>query len=149
MIGLTTCASIEVTFDNKKRPFKYNFETELYTWKQIVCAPLEILANLKETPPLYRRYLGLSAEMYPLGNDKLLFWVDDMAILDTSSMTWEIIETGDDTKPENMTHFVDSKLYTFSASEGAFKYMTIGEWEWHRWEVRSFILPWLKQSLDV
>lgn len=84
----------------------------------------------------FRRFMGLNAEMFPIQDNKILFWIDDIAILDTSTMSWELVQTKGQYQPEDgFAHVVGSTLYSFFASERSFRQLRIGEWEWQDWEV--------------
>lgn len=96
--------------------------------------------NCKQVPSAFNRFMALSAEMLPLADNKLLFWVDDMAILDTQTMNWELVEIEDIMKPDTFTHIIGSKIFAFSASERSFHCLEIGQWEWKRWEVPSLVV---------
>jgi hypothetical protein len=76
--------------------------------------------------------------MLPLDSTKILFWEEDMAILDTSAMTWELVEDeeGEGIRPQDgFTHVVGSTVFSFFPEERKFRQMDIGEWKWKSWEV--------------
>eukprot|EP01127_Copromyxa_protea_P020418 TRINITY_DN6836_c0_g5_i3.p1 TRINITY_DN6836_c0_g5~~TRINITY_DN6836_c0_g5_i3.p1 ORF type:complete len:899 (-),score=135.57 TRINITY_DN6836_c0_g5_i3:89-2785(-) len=134
-VGLTSEASIEVAFDNRKRPFKYNFKATRLRWRELnIPSNFQHFATWEEGP------------MLPLGNGKILFWVGTrMATFDTSLCVWEDVEVKNKLRyGDGFSHIIGSTLYTFLKIAGGLFCLDLVNWEWSSWEASEE----LKQTLQ-